>query len=192
MMTAMRALSGPAAVFLRTLRQSPGFAAAAIVSLALGIGANTALFSITAGLLLRPLPYAEPDRLVILWNRSPGLGIAEDWFSTAHYFDIRAGQDAFDEVAIAIGAYATLTGRGEPERVGALRVSSNLLPMLGARAALGRLFVPEDDTPGRTGSGSPRRSRSSPPAPTRPWSTAGRRARTAPSSCTASPRGRTV
>ena len=81
-----------------------------------------------------------------------GLGIAEDWFSTAQYFDIRHGQNAFSAVAIAIGTYATLTGRGEPERVGALRVSSNLLPMLGARPALGRFFVPEDDTPGRTGS----------------------------------------
>ena len=136
----------------RALRKSPGFTAAAVISLALGIGANTALFSVSAGLLLRPLPYLEPGRLAILWNRSPGLGIAEDWFSTAQYFDIREGQNAFSDVAIAIGAYATLTGRGEPERVGALRVSSNLLPMLGARPALGRFFVPEDDTPGRTGS----------------------------------------
>ena len=136
----------------RALRKSPGFTAAAVISLALGIGANTALFSVSAGLLLRPLPYLEPERLAILWNRSPGLGIAEDWFSTAQYFDIREGQNAFSDVAIAIGAYATLTGRGEPERVGALRVSSNLLPMLGARPALGRFFVPEDDTPGRTGS----------------------------------------
>ena len=152
-------MSGPVPSLLSALRatwrlarHSPGFAAAAIVSLALGIGANTALFSVTAGILLRPLPYAEPDRLVILWNRSPGLGITEDWFSTAQYFDIRNGQQAFSDVAIAIGAYATLTGRGEPERVGTLRVSSNLLPMLGARPAVGRLFVPEDDTPGRTGS----------------------------------------
>jgi predicted permease len=137
---------------LRSLRQSPGFALAAVVSLALGIGANTALFSITAGVLLHPLPYTDPDRLVILWNRSPGLGITEDWFSTAQYFDIRNGQEAFSDVAIAIGAYATLTGRGEPERVGALRVSANLLPMLGAQPIRGRLFVAEDDTPGRTGS----------------------------------------
>ena len=145
--TLLSALSGA-----RVVRQSPGFAAAAIVSLALGIGANTALFSVTAGLFLSPLPYADPERLVILWNRSPGLGIAEDWFSTAQYFDIREGQEAFEDVAIAIGAYMTLTGRGDPARVGALRVSSNLLPMLGARAAVGRLFGPEDDTPGRTGS----------------------------------------
>ncbi|HTM30370.1 MAG TPA: hypothetical protein VL263_03665, partial [Vicinamibacterales bacterium] len=108
-----------------------GFSAAAIVSLALGIGANSALFSVTAGVLLRPLPYADPERLVILWNRSPGLGITEDWFSTAQYFDIRQATTAFSDVAIAIGAYATVTGRGEPERLGVLRVSSNLLPMMG-------------------------------------------------------------
>src|SRR5262249_13621343 len=82
----------------------------------------------------------------------PGLGITEDWFSTAQYFDILQGTTAFSDVAIAIGAYATLTGRAEPERLGVIRVSSNLLPMLGARAIAGRLFVAEDDTPGRTGS----------------------------------------
>jgi hypothetical protein len=136
----------------RALRQNLGFAVAAVLSLALGIGANTALFSVTAGVLLRPLPYVEPEGLVILWNRSPGLGITEDWFSTAQYFDIRNGQDAFSGVAIAIGAYATLTGRGEPERVGTPRVSAGLLPMLGARPIAGRLFLPEDDTPGRAGS----------------------------------------
>ena len=67
----------------------PGVTLAAVLSLALGIGANTAIFSVASPLLLRPLPYADPDRLAILWNRSPGLGIAEDWFSTAQYFDVR-------------------------------------------------------------------------------------------------------
>ncbi|HEX6975542.1 MAG TPA: ABC transporter permease, partial [Vicinamibacterales bacterium] len=136
---------------LRTLRHSPGFAAAAVVSLALGVGANTAIFSVASALLLRPLPYASPDRLVILWNRSPGLGITEDWFSTAQYFDIQTRHGGFDQVAIAIGGNYNLTGDGEPERIGTIRVSSNLLPLLGARAELGRLFMPEDDVPGRTG-----------------------------------------
>ena len=93
-----------------------------------------------SALLLQPLPYATPDRLVILWNPSPGLGIAEDWFSTAQYFDIKAAHRRFDEVAIAIGGNYNLTGDGEPERIGTIRVSSNLLPLLGARPALGRLF----------------------------------------------------
>ena len=111
--------------------------AAAVVSLAIGIGANTAIFSVVSALLLRPLPYADADRLVILWNRSPGLNIAEDWFSTAQYFDIKNGHSGFEQVAIAIGINFNLTGDGEPERIGAIRVSSNLLPMLG-RAARAR------------------------------------------------------
>ena len=73
----------------RTFASTPGVTAAAVLSLAIGIGANTALFSVANALLFRPLPYADADRLVILWNRSPGLGITQDWFSTAQYFDIR-------------------------------------------------------------------------------------------------------
>lgn len=134
---------------LRGFAKAPGFTLAAILSLAIGIGANCAIFSVASGLLLRPLPYEDPERLVILWNRSPGLNIAEDWFSTAQYFDIKASYDGFEQLAIAIGANYNLTGQGAPERVGTIRVSSNLLPMLGARAALGRLFLKEEDHPGR-------------------------------------------
>jgi len=135
----------------RTLARNRGFAAAAILSLALGVGANTAIFSVVNALLLRPAPYADADRLTVLWNRSPGLGIEEDWFSTAQYFDVKNGHHGFEQLGIAIGAMANLTGQGEPERVGAVRVSSSLLPMLGVTAAQGRLFVPDDDKPGRTG-----------------------------------------
>jgi predicted permease len=134
----------------RALGRAPGLTLAAVVSLALGIGANTAIFSVTSALLLRPLPYANPDRLVILWNRSPGLNIAEDWFSTAQYFDIRTRHSGFEHLAIAVGANANLTGDGEPERVGTIRVSSHLLPMLGAEPVLGRLFEPAEDVPGTT------------------------------------------
>jgi predicted permease len=133
----------------RILTKSPGFAVAAILSIAIGIGANTSIFSIIDALLLRPLPYQDADRLVILWNRSPGLNITQDWFSTAQYFDIKAGNRGFEQVAIAIGGNYNLTGQGEPERVGTLRVSSNLLPMLGQAAALGRTFQQDEDSPGR-------------------------------------------
>lgn len=129
----------------RSLRANRGLTLAAIVSLALGIGANTSIFSVASALLLKPLPYSDPDRLVILWNRSPGLGIAEDWFSTAQYADIRSGSTAFDALAIAIGGHINLTGGGEPERVGLIRVSSSLLPLLGAAPMYGRLFTPEED-----------------------------------------------
>jgi predicted permease len=135
----------------RALSRTPAFTVAAVLSIAIGIGANTAIFSVASALLLRPLPYEDADRLVILWNRSPGIGVAEDWFSTAQYFDIRNGHSGFEDVAIAIGAAWNLTGDGEPERVGTLRVSSNLLPLLGVRPALGEPFTPADDRPGTSG-----------------------------------------
>src|ERR1700760_1819461 len=133
----------------RVLIAAPAFTIAALLSLAIGIGANTAIFSIVDGLLLHPLPYADAERLVILWNRSPGLNITEDWFSTAPYFDIKNGHRGFEQIAIAIGDNYNLTGSGEPERVGTIRVSSSLLSLLGQRAALGRTFVPDEDRPGR-------------------------------------------
>jgi predicted permease len=136
---------------LRAFVRSPGFAAVAILSLAIGIGANTAIFTVVNALLLRPLPYAHADRQTILWNTSPGLGIIEDWFSTAQYFDIKSGVRSFEDVALAIGANANLTGDGEPERVGTIRVSSNLLGMLGVRPLFGDAFTPADDRPGSTG-----------------------------------------
>src|SRR5689334_10468534 len=132
----------------RLFRKSPAFTAAALLSLAIGIGANTAIFSVANALLLKPLPYADADRLAILWNRSPGLGISEDWFSTAQYFDIKSGHRGFDQLAIAIGGNDNLTGHGEPERIGTIRISSSLLPMLGTRPALGRLFSEADDVEG--------------------------------------------
>src|SRR5579872_574534 len=132
----------------RSFAKNPWFTLAAVLSLAIGIGANTSIFSVANALLLRPLPYSDPDRLVILCNRSPGLGITQDWFSTAQYFDIKTSHHGFEQVAIAIGGNYNLTGNGDPERVGAVRVSSNLLPMLGARPALFRSLTQEEDLPG--------------------------------------------
>jgi len=137
---------------LRGLVKHRAFAATAILSLSLGIGANTGIFTVLRALLLAPLPYKDANRLVILWNRSPGLNIAEDWFSTAQYFDIKHAATSFEDVAIAIGANYNLAGDGAaPERIGCIRISSNLLPLLGAGMAAGRLFEPEEDVPGRTG-----------------------------------------
>jgi predicted permease len=134
---------------VRSLAKQPWFTLAAVLSLAIGIGANTSIFSVANALLFRPLPYDSPDRLVIVWNRSPGLGITQDWFSTAQYFDIKTGHHGFEELAIAIGGNYNLTGQGNPERVGAIRVSSNLFSMLGVHPALGRLLMPDEDSPGR-------------------------------------------
>jgi predicted permease len=132
--------------------RTPGFTLAAVLSLAIGVGVNTSIYSVASALLLRPLPYADAGRLVILWNRSPGLGIAEDWFSTAQYFDIKNNAQSFEQIAIAIGGNYNLTeDGGEPERIGTVRASAGLLPMLGVEPLLGRLFVPDDDRQGAPG-----------------------------------------
>src|SRR5664279_4348758 len=83
------------------LARNRGFAAVAVLSLAVGIGATSALFSVSSALLLRPLPYDHADRLAILWQRSPGLGVTQDWFSIGQYLDIRTDNQVYDEVAAA-------------------------------------------------------------------------------------------
>jgi len=137
---------------LRGFARHPWFAATAVLSLAVGVGANTAIFSVVSALLLRPLPYPAPEQLVLLWNRSPGLGITADWFSTGQYFDIRDAATSLEQVGIAFGANDAITGDGEAERVSTIRVSSNILPMFGARPLLGRLFTADEDrqTPAST------------------------------------------
>ena len=134
---------------LRVLASQPAFAAVAVASLALGIGANTAIFSVTNALLLRPLPYEDADRIAILWQRSPGLGVQQDWFSTGQYLDIRADNQVFADVAATIGASFNLTGRGAPERIDGARVSASLFPIFGAKAAAGRVFTADEDAPGK-------------------------------------------
>lgn len=133
---------------MRVFRKNSAFSVAAVLSIALGVGVTVAVFSVVNALLLKPLPYSDAERLVILWNRSPGLNIMEDWFSTAQYFDIKNGHDGFEQVAIAIGDNENLTGEREPERVGTIHVSANLLGMLGVEPGVGRLFLPYEDEPG--------------------------------------------
>jgi len=134
---------------LRMLFKNPRFTAVAVLSLAIGIGATSAIFSVANALLLRPLAYKDADRLVILWNRSPGLNVAQDWLSPGEYLDIKAENQVFDEVAATIDSSFNLTGEGRPERVEGARVSSSLFPLLGAQAMLGRVFSPEEDVKGR-------------------------------------------
>jgi predicted permease len=133
----------------RTLCKSPGFTAVAVLSLAIGIGANSAIFSVINALLLRPLPYQDADRLAILWQRSPGLNVAQDWFSPGQCLDVKAENQVFEQVAVTIGASFNLTGQGGPEHVDGARVTSSLFPLLGAKAALGRVLLPEEDSPGK-------------------------------------------
>lgn len=130
-------------------RKSPGFTAVAVISLAIGIGANTAIFSVTDALLFRPLPYENAERLAILWSRSPGLNVPQDWFSPGQYLDIKTQNETFEETAIAIGGSFNLTGLGKPQHVDGARVSSSLFTLLGAKPLLGREIQADEDVPGR-------------------------------------------
>src|SRR5678815_4416538 len=144
----MQSLWNDLAYGFRMLLKNPRFTAVSVLSLAIGIGANTAIFSVTNALLFRPLPYKDAERLVILWNRSPGLNVEQDWFSPGQYLDIRAENKVFDDVAVTIDGSFNLTGQSIPERVEGARVSSSLFSLLGAQAMLGRVFTPEEDGKG--------------------------------------------
>ncbi len=133
---------------LRVMARAPGFTAAALVSLIIGIGATTAIFSIANGVLLRPLPYADADRIAILWQRSPGLNVAQDWLSIGQYLDIANENSVFERTAAAISASFNMTGEAQPERVDGVRVTSSFFSLFGAQAALGRVFDSTEDRPG--------------------------------------------
>src|SRR5437879_2307468 len=145
----MRTLLQDLRYALRMLRKAPAFTLVAAGSLAIGIGANTGIFSVVNAILFRPLPYAHPERLVILWLRSPGINIPEDWPSAGQYLEIKQQNHVFDEIAIAIGDSFNVTGRTTPERIEGTRVSSTLLQMLGAKPLAGRVFTPDEDRPGK-------------------------------------------
>jgi predicted permease len=134
---------------VRTLRRSAGVTLVIVASLAIGIGANTAIFSVVNALLLEPLPYPEPDRLAVLWLRSPGINIPQDWPSPGQYIDIRSENRSFEEMSISQGRSGTLLGLDQPQRVEALLTSSTLFHLLGAKPLHGRLLLPEEDQPGR-------------------------------------------
>src|SRR5882724_8912131 len=95
---------------LRMLRRNTGLTLIIVLSLAIGIGANTAIFSVVNALLLKPLPYPDPDRLAVLWLRSPGINIPQDWPSPGQYIDIRAENQSFDEMSISQGRSGALAG----------------------------------------------------------------------------------
>jgi hypothetical protein len=132
----------------RQLLKNPGFTCAAVLCLALGIGANTAICSIVNGLLLRPLPYRDSERLATIWTHSPGANVAQDWPSPGQFSAIQANNSAFAVLALARGYVAILTGQEVPERLSAVQVSSAVFPLLGVQPALGRAFLPDEDTPG--------------------------------------------
>jgi predicted permease len=138
-------------VALRVLRKNLVLTIVILASLGIGIGANSAIFSVVDALLLRPLPYPHPDRLAAVWLHSPAIGILRDWPSPGQYIDLQNQNHSFSQMAIAQSRTFTLTGREQPERVDVLSTQSSLLSMLGAKPLLGRTLLPEEDTPGRPG-----------------------------------------
>jgi predicted permease len=132
----------------RRLVRSPLFTVVTLVTLAVGIGANTAIFSIVHGVLLKPLPFSEPDRLVGLWHKAPGTGFEQLNQSPATYFTYREDGRVFEDLGLYRWNSVSITGRGEPERIQALMVTDGTLPAVGVRPLRGRLFTREDDAPG--------------------------------------------
>ncbi len=133
----------------RTLRRSWALTLVIVASLAIGIGANSAIFSVVNALLLKPLPYPDADRLAVLWLRSPGINIPQDWPSPGHYLDLQQENRSFELMSISRGRVGTLLGPDQAERVESLETSSSLFPLLGARAVHGRLQSPAEDVPGQ-------------------------------------------
>jgi putative ABC transport system permease protein len=134
---------------VRTLRRSGALSLVIVASLAIGIGANTAIFSVVNALLLKPLPYPDPDRLAVLWLRSPGINIPQDWPSPGQFMDVRSENRSFEEMSISQGRAGTLLTREEAQRVEGILTSSSLFRLLGAKPLYGRLLRVDEDAPGK-------------------------------------------
>ena len=136
---------------VRQLLKSPGFSLVAILGLALGIGANVALFSVVNSVFLRPLPYREPDRLVRLSSTNEAQQLTRVGFSYPRFLEVQQRQEVFSDLALSVGDAFTLTGRGDPEQLIGIHASAALLPALGLEPLLGRNFSADEDRPGGEG-----------------------------------------
>ena len=133
----------------RTLRRTPGFAITAVLIVALGIGATTAAFSVTDFVLIRPLPLPDPDRLVKLWERTPGYPTME--LSAPNYRDWKAAAKSFASMGVYRSYAVTMISAGEPRRFSGTAISADLLPTLGVAPLIGRGFTADDDRDGAAG-----------------------------------------
>ena len=133
---------------IRNLLKHPGFTAIAVITLALGIGANTAMFSVINAVLLRPLPYRDPARLVTIWEQSPERDMYQLPVSLANMRDWIDQNQSFEQISAYTFTNLNLTGTGEPARLGTVRASANLFPLVGAIPTIGRSFLPEEDKEG--------------------------------------------
>jgi putative ABC transport system permease protein len=134
----------------RMLLKNPGFTLVAVVTLSLGIGANTAIFSVVNAVLLRPLPYAEPERLTLVWTKLEKIGLTQNWVSEPEVLDFREQSKLFESFGVINGGSFSLTGGGEPEQLDCALVSTNLFSLLGVKMKMGRDFTPEEEKPGAT------------------------------------------
>ena len=134
---------------LRSLRKTPGFTAVVVLTLAVGIGANTAIFSVVNGVLLRALPYEEPGQLVHLWEDPSGKGQGKNSVAGAQFADWKRQITTMEGIAAIRRDYLNLTGDGRPERLRVHRVSASYLQILRLTPRLGRGFLPDADQPGR-------------------------------------------
>jgi putative ABC transport system permease protein len=148
-MTALTNLLADIRYGFRQLRRDPGFAAVAIVTLALGIGANTALFSVVRHVILKPLPYREPERLARVWMDNHRLQMREDWASYLNYQDYKRLGTSFESFAAFTEPTVNVIGDGEPERVRGVNAEAALFDVLGVRPALGRLFTKDEEIAGK-------------------------------------------
>jgi putative ABC transport system permease protein len=130
---------------LRSLLKEPGFTVVAIITLALGIGANTAIFSVIDAVLLRPLPFKDPERLVAVWSTDSGRGLSKQYVSYPDLTDWRAASRSFEHLGGWFGYDMTLVGDGEPARVKGVGVAGDLLAALGVQPVVGRTFRADDD-----------------------------------------------
>ena len=128
--------------------KNPAFTVVAVIALALGIGANTAIFSVVNTVLLRPLPYKDPERLVMVWEDATKHGYPRDTPAAANYVDWRDQNQVFEGMAAIADESFNLTGAGDPERLEGRRVSANLFPILGVEPQVGRVFTAAEDQPG--------------------------------------------
>jgi predicted permease len=133
---------------LRRLGRAPMFTVITLITLAAGVGANTVVFSVLEGVLLKPLPYPHSEELVGVWHKAPGINIPELNMSPSNYFTYREQGRTFQDIGIYQGDSVNITGNGEPEQVPALDVTEATLPILGVQPMLGRHFRREDDAPG--------------------------------------------
>lgn len=132
----------------RMLRQHPGFALTAIITLGLGIGANTTIFSVVNAVVMEPLPYKEPDRLIRIWESNSAQGRTESSVSVPNFQDWQKQQTVFEQLAASELTTLNLTGSGDPQRIPASRITANLVPTLGVSPLLGRSFLPEEEKSG--------------------------------------------